>query len=93
MLTDEKTQALLQEFPELDAPDVVAPKEVYAHFALAFFKFSCLEMSMVNAFVMRSLGTKLEAGEIHNRHEWETTYDETYAVPILTGLSVSLETN
>lgn len=43
-----KFSDLLHEFPELQEPDVVLEKEVYAHFGLTFSAFAALEHGLVN---------------------------------------------
>ncbi|MCJ8052468.1 hypothetical protein GB928_000150 [Shinella curvata] len=71
--------ALLDEFPELAAKNVILPKEVYAHFGLAFFKFALIEHSLINIIVFSTVGQKFAAGEVRKKSEWEQAFDAAEA--------------
>lgn len=81
-MRSEKREALIAEFPELEAAELTLQKEVYAHFGLAFFKFALIEHSLINIMVFSSVGQLLEERKIKNKSDWQNAFDasETRAV-------------
>jgi len=77
-MRSEARQSLITEFPEL-REEVVLPKEVYAHFGLAFFKFALVEHSLINIFVFATVGEKLIKKQIKSKDAWQQAFDEAYA--------------
>lgn len=75
MISDESKAELIEEFPELGASDVLLIKEVYAHFGLAFMKFGLVEHSLINVLTFHEVGTRMHAGKITTRQEWEAAFD------------------
>ncbi len=67
--------ALLDEFPELAAENVILPKEVYAHFGLVFFKFALIEHSLINIMIFSTVGKMLAERKIRSKSEWENAFD------------------
>jgi hypothetical protein len=78
MITEEQHSGLVSEFGELADPDIILPKEVYAHFGLLFFKFSLVENSMINILLFHHLGTELAARRIRSKEDWEKAHDKGY---------------
>jgi hypothetical protein len=78
-MRSEKRAALLDEFPELAAEDLILPKEVYAHFGLAFFKFALVEHSLINITVFSSVGKLFSERQIRTKTDWENAFDAAEA--------------
>jgi hypothetical protein len=77
-MRSEARRSLIAEFPELQ-DDAVLPKEVYAHFGLAFFKFALVEHSLINIFVFATVGEKFKKKQIRSKDAWEAAFDNAYA--------------
>ena len=80
LITAKQIEELTAEFSELSSPDVVLPKEVYAHFGLLFFKFSLIEHGLINALTFHHAGMEFAAQKIRNKQEWEAAYDTGYVM-------------
>jgi hypothetical protein len=73
------TPDLLEEFPDLNAPDVVVTKELYAHFGLLFYTFSLLEHTLINAVAFSRAFEQARRSRIKRQAEWEPLVDKGFA--------------
>lgn len=72
---DPEYLALVAEFTELDDPDVILAKELYAHFGLLFYVFGLAEHSLINVVLVARLFEGLRSGKIVTGDEWSKEWD------------------
>lgn len=83
MSIDTDIEQLLDDFPELEANDIVLGKEVLAHFGLMFSGFANLEAGLQNCYLFWQLHTALINGEVASEDDWLVLHskfeDEAFA--------------
>ena len=78
MRSDREKQKLIEEFPELQAADIIFEKEVFAHFGLAFMKFGLVEHSLINILTFDNAAQGMIAKTIRDRTGWENAVDQGF---------------
>lgn len=75
MRSDAGFARLAEQFVELNDPNVVLAKELYAHFGLTFYAFGLVEHSLINAIHVHRLYQRFAAGHVRSAKDWEREWD------------------